>query len=187
MHLQTLVDRIVMEGGRAVGVHVTPRGREPRTVRARAVISNADVKRTLLELVGPEHLPKRWVRRATDWTVADGIFMTCLGVRGDLARDGMKRSNYWIFDHYDTEAMYSSVRGDANAMPQGAYITSASVKDPGGSNAPDGVSTVEVMTALPGDPGHWGLTRTSADRDQRLDACCSLRATWPSTPSTRSG
>ncbi len=163
VHLQTLVDRIVVEDGRATGVQITPRGQEPRTVRARAVISNADAKRTMLELVGPEHLPKRWIRRATDWTVADGIFMTCLGVKGDLALDGMGRTNYWIFDHYDTERLYTSVRSDPDAMPQGAYITSASMKDPGGHNAPEGVSTVEVMTVLPGDLAHWGLTQGAFD------------------------
>lgn len=43
--------------------------------------------------------------------------------------------------------------------PQGAYITSATVKDPlSGAHAPEGVSAVEVMTVLPGDPGHWGVS-----------------------------
>ena len=159
VHLQTLVERIVMERGRAAGVQVRARGGELQTVRARSVISNADAKRTLLELVGPEHLPRRWLRRADKWTVADGIFMTCLGVQGDLAEEGMAASNYWVFDHYDTEDLYSSVRRDADAMPQGAYITSASVKDPhSGAHAPAGVSAVEVMTVLPGDPGHWGVS-----------------------------
>lgn len=164
VHLQTVVDRIVIEDGRAAGVQVTPRGGEQQTVRARTVISNADPKRTLLELVGREHLPRRWVRRAMDWSVADGIFMTCLGLEGDLAQDGMKASNYWVFDHYDTEAMYSSVRDDPDAMPQGAYITSASRKDPdSGAHAPAGSSTVEVMTVLPGDPEHWGITPTELE------------------------
>lgn len=159
VHLQTLVDKILIEGKRAVGVVVTPRGSEPVTVRARTVISNADPKRTLLELVGHEHLPRSWFRRAQDWTVAEGIFMTCLGVQGDLADDGMAASNYWVFDHYDTEALYSSVREDRSAMPQGAYITSASRKDPGsGGHAPEGVSSVEVMTVLPADPAHWGVS-----------------------------
>ena len=182
MHLQTLVERILIDSGRAVGVTVRPRGGEPRTVRARAVISNADAKRTLLELVGQEHLPRRWFRRANRWTVADGIFMTCLGIEGDLAQDGMARSNYWIFDHYDTERLYSSVRSDVDAMPQGAYITSASIKDPDSSvHAPKGASTVEIMTVLPGHPGHWGVTEDELedgsyrhktdyqDRKQRLE------------------
>lgn len=159
VHLQTLVDRVVLERGRAVGVTVTPRGGEQRTVRARAVISNADPRRTLLELVGAEHLSGGWSRAAKKWTLADGIFMTCLGVKGDLAKDGMSATNYWVFDHYDTEALYSSLRKDPDAMPQGAYITSASMKDPSSNaHAPEGISTVEVMTLLPGTPEHWGIS-----------------------------
>jgi len=157
IHLQTLVDRVIVEKGRAVGVEVTPRGGETRTVRARAVLSNADPQRTLLELVGPDHLSARTIRRARDWTLSEGIFMTCLGIEGDVADDGIENCNYWVFDHYDTEKLYSSVRADRNTLPQAAYITSASMKDPGTSgHSPAGQSTVEVMTALPSDPTWWG-------------------------------
>ena len=53
VHLKTPVSRILVEDGRAAGV-VLANG---RTVRATAVVSNADMKRTFLELVEPESLP----------------------------------------------------------------------------------------------------------------------------------
>ncbi|MCP4872589.1 MAG: NAD(P)/FAD-dependent oxidoreductase [Proteobacteria bacterium] len=158
IHLQTLVDKVIVEGGKAVGVEVTPRGGESQTVRARAVLSNADPQRTMMELVGPEHLPSRVTRRAKDWKLSDGIFMTCLGVQGDVADDGIENCNYWVFDHYDTEKLYTSCRADKDLLPQAAYITSASMKDRGTEgHSPEGQSTVEVMTALPADADWWDV------------------------------
>jgi phytoene dehydrogenase-like protein len=169
IHLQTLVDRVIVENGRAVGVEVSRRGGEAQTVRARAVLSNADPQRTLLELVGPAHLSGRVTRRASAWKLSEGIFMTCLGIDGDVAEDGLENCNYWVFDHYDTEKLYNSVRADRDRLPQAAYITSASRKDPGSlGHCPPGQSTVEIMTALPSDPAWWGATaETLADNSYR--------------------
>lgn len=50
------VERILVEGGRAVGI-VTPQG----TFRARAVISNAGIQPTVLKLAGAEHFSADYV------------------------------------------------------------------------------------------------------------------------------
>jgi phytoene dehydrogenase-like protein len=50
------VDRIVVEGGRAVGVETCG-----RLLRARAVLSNANLKHTILKLVGEEHFESDFV------------------------------------------------------------------------------------------------------------------------------
>lgn len=55
------VERILVEDGRAVGVRVRG-GAEYRAQRV--VASNADLRQTLLTLVGPEHLSDVWRRRA---------------------------------------------------------------------------------------------------------------------------
>jgi phytoene dehydrogenase-like protein len=54
------VERVLVEDGRAVGV--VARGREIRATRV--VASNADLRQTLLDLVGDEHLSPLWVKRA---------------------------------------------------------------------------------------------------------------------------
>ncbi len=56
----TSVDSITVEGGRAVGVRA--RGTEYRAERL--VASNADLRQTLLELVGPDHLSDHWIQRS---------------------------------------------------------------------------------------------------------------------------
>ncbi len=58
-----MVDRIIVDAGRAVGV--VTRGRE---IRARKLVaSNADVRQTLLDLVGEDNLSPRWAKRAKDF------------------------------------------------------------------------------------------------------------------------
>lgn len=59
----TAVERILVEDGRAVGV--VARGKEIRAERA--VVANADVRQTLLDLVGEEHLSPQWARRARNF------------------------------------------------------------------------------------------------------------------------
>lgn len=55
----TAVERVLVEDGRAVGV--VARGEE---IRANVVASNADLRQTLLDLVGEDHLSELWVKRA---------------------------------------------------------------------------------------------------------------------------
>lgn len=159
VHLRCGIERILLENGRAVGVRTSPRRGESTEVRAKAVLSNADIKRTLLGLIGPEHLPRRWVRKVQEWEMPGGIFMTCLAVRDDLAARGMLATNYSMFDTYDIDDYYLSNRRSGQLQPRGACITSASLKDPGGAHhAPPGTHTVEVMALLPGDAASWGLS-----------------------------
>jgi all-trans-retinol 13,14-reductase len=58
--LRHTIEKILIEDGRAVGVQIAARDEEPVSqVYADVVLSNADFKRTLLDLVGPEHLAER--------------------------------------------------------------------------------------------------------------------------------
>jgi all-trans-retinol 13,14-reductase len=167
LHLRRPVARVRVESGRAVGIELTPRGGDPaETVRAKAVLSNADLKRTLLDLVGPEHLPTEWVTRTTKLEMAAALSITFLGVKGDLRDRGMRAANYWQFDGYDVEEFYRrGATGDGAALsPFGCYVTSASLKDPRhrGFHAPDGVTNVEVMTVVPPSGPAWGVSPDDA-------------------------
>jgi len=156
VHLRHPIDRIEIENGRAVGVRVAARAGEPaKVVRADVVVSNADIKRTFLELVGPEHLPSGWVTRAEKFEMAAALFMTFLGVEGSI--EGMRATNYWQFDSFDVEASYADRPGDIT--PHGCYITSASHKDPAHAehHAPRGVTNVEVMTLAPGSLARFAV------------------------------
>jgi phytoene dehydrogenase-like protein len=70
----TRVDRVLVEGGRAVGVS-TGKG----TIRAKAVVSNAGIQPTVLKLAGPEQFPADYVARVQDlepsWAIAGCRFV----------------------------------------------------------------------------------------------------------------
>jgi phytoene dehydrogenase-like protein len=153
VHVRTPVEQILVEGGKAVGVRLAPKAGAPaRTVRADVVLSNADLKRTLLELVGPAALPSDWVTKTRRFEMAAALFMTFVGLKGDGRELGLSNQNVWQFDGYDVEDFYAS------RSPRGCYITSASLKDPEHArhHAPAGHTNVEVMSIVPNDPAYWG-------------------------------
>jgi phytoene dehydrogenase-like protein len=76
VRLKSQVERILVEGDRAAGV-VLGNG---ETIRATAVVSNADMKRTFLELVGPECLPADFRQRIAAAEPANSAFSVHLGL-----------------------------------------------------------------------------------------------------------
>jgi all-trans-retinol 13,14-reductase len=160
VHLRTPVERILIERGRAVGLMLAEKAGEPaRRIRAGVVLSNADLKRTLLELVGREHLPSEWVVRTEQYKMAAALFMTFIGLEGDGRALGLSSSNIWQFDGYDVEGFYRRAdKGDGPIGVGGCYITSASLKDPANAlhHAPAGHTSVEVMAVVPSSPSRWG-------------------------------
>ncbi|MGD0641107.1 MAG: NAD(P)/FAD-dependent oxidoreductase [Roseiarcus sp.] len=76
VRLKTRVARIVVEEGRAAGLELADGTR----VAARAVVANADLKRTFLELVDARHLPQDFRARIAAATPAPSAFMVHLGV-----------------------------------------------------------------------------------------------------------
>lgn len=58
------VDKIIMENGRAAGVHLM---HEDRVLRAKVVMSTLDPHTTFLDLVGPEHLPPSLTEAVQGW------------------------------------------------------------------------------------------------------------------------
>ena len=74
--LKTRVERIIVDNGRAVGVALA----DGRRVKARAIVSNADVRRTFLELVGRDALPARFADRLAAAAPGPSAFMVHLGV-----------------------------------------------------------------------------------------------------------
>jgi all-trans-retinol 13,14-reductase len=77
VQLRAPIKRIVMEKGHAVGVELEKTG---KIHHAKALISNADLKRTFLELVGREHLPVKFARQIESAQPSTSAFMVFLGV-----------------------------------------------------------------------------------------------------------
>lgn len=82
VRLRSPVRRILVEKGKAAGVETM----DGERIAAAAVISNADARRTLLELVGTEHLPADCVERCRALRPSASAFMVTLAldIRPDL-------------------------------------------------------------------------------------------------------
>ncbi len=147
------VERIIIEDGRAAGVRLVG-GEE---LRAPVVVSNADLKRTFMDLVGPEHVSAETAKRVRDFRMALPLFCVYLGLDIDL-RDVMPNTNYWYYGTFDIEGMYKEAQEGHVPTELMMFITAGSVKDPETEAiAPKGYTSLEVMTLVPPDHRLWAV------------------------------
>ncbi len=119
------VERILVEGGRAVGVGLA--GGE--TLRAPVVVSDAGARATFLRLLGEEvEIPFRaQLRRIPRSMTHVSLY---LGLSGSPASLGVRGENYWLHDSLDQDGMWDR-SGEilAGRSPQ-LYLSFPSLKDP---------------------------------------------------------
>ncbi len=160
VHLRCGIAQVVIEDGKAVGVLTEAVHGVQHRVAAKLVLSNADLKATLLQLVGQQHLPDSWVQKADHMQMGGALFLSCFGLQGTPAVNGLSATNFWQFDDYDAERFYTDAA--AGEMPRGCYVTSGTAKDPTTpGHAPEGMTGVEVMALSAGKPQAWGVTPES--------------------------
>ncbi len=155
------VARVRVENGRAVGVVLEKTGEE---IDAPVVISNADLKRTVLQLVGPEHFAPATVERVRAFRMSIPLFGLYLGLDIDLAAQGIPNTNYFMYSTYDLEGLYAQI--EAGEMPKDdfAFLTFATLKDPTTAQlAPRGHTNLQVMTVVPREYSTWGVETGPAE------------------------
>jgi len=155
------VDCIRIEKGRVAGVVLGKTGQE---IDAKVVVSNADLKRTILGLVGESHFAPGTVERVRSFRMATPLFCVYLGLDVDLVAQGIPNTNHFFVGTYDIEGIYDRI--DAGEIPADsvAYITAATVKDPVSRHlAPKGYTNLQIMTVAPGDHEVWNVDRSPAE------------------------
>lgn len=161
--LQTPVEEILVEDGAVAGVRLhVPSARRaqgvPEVIRAPVVVSNADLKRTVLDLVGAEHLPTEYVETVEGYEMSLPLFVLYLILDRDLVAEGVPNTNFWVLGD-DIDGEYEAL--EAGRMPDHplCYITSASLKDPTNPRlCRPGQTNVQIMTLVPRDHAFWGLS-----------------------------
>jgi phytoene dehydrogenase-like protein len=155
------VSRVRIENGRVAGVVLEKSGVE---IDADTVVSNADLKRTLFELVGEANLSPQTVERVQAYRMALPLFAVYLGLDIDLRAQGVPNTNYWIWGSYDIEGIYAQL--EAGRLPDEAlaYVTTATLKDPESPHlAPRGHTNLQIMTLVPHDYDVWNVSRGPAE------------------------
>ncbi len=148
----TCVEQICVEEGRVTGVRTTE-----GMIKAPIVVSNADYKRTVLELVGPEHFSAAAVRKATESVMAIGLIVAYIVVDIDLA-SSRSSCNEALFTTSDIESYYQQLeRGELPEDPF-VFVAMASAKDPGNTHlCPPGYTNFQLMTLAPRGYRFWGV------------------------------
>jgi all-trans-retinol 13,14-reductase len=155
------VAAVRIERGRAAGVTLEKTGQE---IDAPVVVSNADLKRTIHQLVGDEHFPPETVERVRSFRMAHPLFVVYLGLDVDLVAQGTPNTNYFVWSSYDIEGAYDAI--EAGRMPDEdvVFATVTSTRDPASRHvAPEGHTNLQLMTLVPSDYGIWNVDRSPAE------------------------
>ena len=148
------VEQIVVDGGRVSGVRL----KNGETLTAPIVVSNADYKRTVFDLVGEDHWRTETCEKAREMEMSLALVVLYVVVDIDLVT-GQPNTNYHVFPEWDTEGLYASL--EAGEMPDKemwTYISLASRKDPGNSElCPPGHTNFQIMTMAPRGYSFWGV------------------------------
>jgi phytoene dehydrogenase-like protein len=121
------------------------------------IISNADLKRTFLDMVGKEHVSEETKARIEKFRMALPIFCVYLGLDIDLS-ERLPNANFWWYSAYDVEGMYQDCFEGRMPAEMGLFITMASVKDRETKViAAEGHTSMEVMMWVPPDYRLWAI------------------------------
>lgn len=142
VNLRTAVNRILTAEGAACGVATSRRGAPDRCVRARAVVTNADLRTSLHHLLTDEPLARRLEEQVGPLRPACSAFGVSLALRGELDLPPIVR--------------IQGADGDVS-------MVIPSTVDPG--CAPAGYSTVELLTLIGSTDAHSWFPATPADDD----------------------
>ncbi|MHB8894601.1 MAG: phytoene desaturase family protein [Candidatus Geothermincolia bacterium] len=145
IRMKALVTRIVIEGGRAVGVELE----SGETIRADVVVSNTSAIPTYLDLVGRQNIPARFARAVERFTLSIPAPMVYFGLSKKpeqikshftvMVPPPEQLNAYW--DEYYGEGLIPPIED----LPHG--LICPSITDPG--LAPEGKFSMGFLTASP--------------------------------------
>jgi len=160
----TPVRRVRIENGRVAGVVVGKKSADPVEIDAPVVVSNADLKRTVFDLVGEEHFSPQTRERIRSLKMSLPLFCVYLGIDMDIAAHGLARGNHFLWGTYDIEGAYDKLESGRLAPENMVYLTAATMKDPGSRHtAPEGYTNLQIMTIAPREYGVWHVDKGPAE------------------------
>ena len=145
--LSTLVTKIIIEDGMAVGVTtMDERTKEKKEFRSRYVISNANAPDTFFKLVGEKNLPKDYTENLKKMKIGPSSFLVYLGVNKDYS-DYYPGNTHEIMINYSVDAKenYEAWQtGDISKIPFG--VANYSKINP--NAAPKGKNTLVITSIM---------------------------------------
>ncbi len=139
------VEKIILQQGRVVGVSV-----KQQQIHAPVVISNADIRQTIYQMVGEHYFPARYLQRIKKMQHSLSIFVVYLATDLDLQDMNVAHESFCYAD-YDHDRNYQrTCQGDVSWLS----ITAPTLLD--SSLAPEGQHLLMLTTLLPFfEQEHW--------------------------------
>jgi phytoene dehydrogenase-like protein len=164
VRLRSRVRRIIVEGGKAVGVELA----KGEQLRAPTIVSNADAKRTFLEMVGEENLSPALVQRIKGYRMALPLFVIYMAMEVDPSELGLPSANIGLMPAYNMEEQFAACYEGRLPEKPTVFVSIASLKDPESENlAPKGYTNLQIMTLAPAQPQTWGVSQGPASAPTR--------------------
>lgn len=118
------------------------------------IISNADVRQTVYQMIGAEHFPKRYIARLKRMRSSLSIFVVYIATDLDLSNQ-QNRHEAFYYEDFDHEKNYSNT---LNANLSWISITIPTLADP--SLAPPGKHILMLTTLVDYDSANWPSVKT---------------------------
>lgn len=172
--LKTRVEKIVLKNGKASGIKLD----NGKLLESKFVISNADTKQTLLNLVGRDKLSKESIEKLEKAKYSPSGFVVHLGVKMDLNDLDLNYGTIFFNEDYDNEKIFRAVEN--NEIYYGSFgMSIPSLHDE--SLAPEGCHCMDILnTPAPYNFKDKWLTengkRTSAYRELKSEIANKLIA-----------
>ncbi len=163
------VTRIEVRGGAVTGVEVRAPDGATRHLGADVVVSNADIKRTFLDLLAPDVVPESLRRQVRGYRMSlpFGVVYTVLD--RDLAAEGVAVNNVRVISDDAETALGAAAAGRFAARPI-VGLASSTLKDPGNPRScRPGQTNVELLAMAPPHPQAWGV-QVGSERGEAYQA-----------------
>lgn len=129
IRLKSRVKRIMLEGGKVIGVELDS-GEE---ILAGVVISNADPEVTFGQLIGRDRLPSKLRQKIDTVKYSTSCVSLFFATDMDLRSAGLDSGNMWYYEHADLDRIYTDGLTDSllqEDTPSGMFLTVTTLKDP---------------------------------------------------------
>lgn len=143
------VAKIHTERGRVTGVTL----RDGEHFSADIVVSTIDPTLTYGQLLDSDVVPSKLRRKVDRNMPSVGSLCLYYGLNRDLRGHGLGAFNVWDYHTWDIENAFGyALQGDEMPEDYAFFLSPNSLKDPTGEMAPEGTSTLEVVTLAPFEP-----------------------------------
>lgn len=139
------VEHIEVVDGRAVAVRLV--GGEH--IETDAVVAAIDPRHVFTGLLAPSVVPKKLLKRVRAVTSSNSVLSVNLGVNRDLREIGLGAANIWDYPDIDIDSLLEPCCQGRLPEEFVLFISPNSLKDSGGRMAPQGKTTLEVVTNVP--------------------------------------